>query len=132
MSQNHQCAQLRRSKEKNDPMGTPFWLIRSLLKFVLQASNTIYSWGRANAVLAPFIRYGLFTLQTINQLRNIDVEREFRLWYRSFTPIDRRNQQQWTLSTAIALSIDEYFDDSEQLNRWSLGLYPSPTHRRSL
>ena len=67
-----------------DKASTSFWLIRSLLRFVLQPSNTIYSWGRATTMLAPFVQYGLFTLQIIHQLRNIDVERTFRLWYRSF------------------------------------------------
>ena len=54
-----------------DQESLTFWLIRSLLKFILQPSKLIYVWGRTIDVLLPFVRYGLFTFVQIEEL-NVD------------------------------------------------------------
>jgi hypothetical protein len=97
-----------------------FWLIRSLFKFVLQPTKVIYSWGSVAEALAPFVQYGYFT----NDTQNIDVQHEFRSWYRDFDPEGCANQPRWLLTSALAASTDEYLDETERSNVWSLGLFP--------
>ena len=96
-----------------------------MLKFILQPSKATYSWGSAQAALVPFLQYGLYTFETLKQLRNIDVEGEFRSWYPHGDQCERKRQLRWQLSVALAMSTDEYLDDRERSNTWSAGLLPS-------
>ena len=101
-----------------------FWLIRSLFRFVLQPTKVIYSWGSVAEALAPFVQYGYFTIETLKQQQNIDVQRDFGSWYRDFDRDACAHQPRWLLASALAASTDEHFDESERSNVWSLGLFP--------
>ncbi|CAF4195632.1 unnamed protein product, partial [Rotaria sordida] len=52
-----------------------FWLIRSLLKVILNPSNCIYSWGDAKNELDKFISCELFPSDQLQQINNIDIQK---------------------------------------------------------
>ncbi|CAF1279156.1 unnamed protein product [Rotaria sordida] len=54
-----------------------FWLIRSLVKIILNLSNCIYSWGNGENELNKFISCGLFSSKQLKQINNIDIQKLF-------------------------------------------------------
>jgi 3'-5' exonuclease len=99
-----------------------FWLIRSLLRFVLQPTNTILSWSNIKQELAGFVHYRLFSLATVEQLHMIDVQVAFKRWYSRVRLSDPTGHQQWGLQAAIADLFDQFLDKTETMNVWSRGL----------
>jgi hypothetical protein len=111
-----------------DKQGLVFWLIRALLKFVLEPRKTIYSWSDARRELNEFVPCGLFSSDTIQQLNVVDVQQGFKQWHDSLETVDSIHRPQWGLQSAIAFTYDQFLDKSETLNRWSRGLQQ---HRRT-
>ncbi len=116
-----------------------FWLIRSLLKIILQSSNVIFSWGDIIFELCAFIHYGLFSFNTIHQINAIDVQRCFKKWYNQtfvhmctlqpyhedsplctclYRPVKNATNQ-WSLQRAIAYTFHEFLDKSRTKSNWS-------------
>ncbi|CAF2863661.1 unnamed protein product [Rotaria sp. Silwood2] len=52
-----------------------FWLIRSLLKVILNPSNCIYSWDDAKNELDKFISCELLPSDQLQQINNIDIQK---------------------------------------------------------
>ena len=105
-----------------DKQGLVFWLIRALLKFVLEPRKTIYSWSDARQELNAFVPCGLFSADTIQQLHCVDVQHKFKQWHDSLGMVDPLRRPQWALQAAIALAFDQFLDKSETMNTWSRGL----------
>jgi hypothetical protein len=100
-----------------------FWLIRSLLKFILRPSNVIYSWGNAREELLRFLPYGLFSGGTVGELNVVDIQTKFKLWYDRSGRSKPDGRLRWGLQAAIAETFDEFLDKKQTLNVWSRGLY---------
>ena len=58
-----------------------FWLIRSIFKFVLQPTKTIFSWGSLIDRLKLFLVYGLYTEQTMHEPNMVNMQYEFKAWH---------------------------------------------------
>ena len=110
-----------------DEKGLVFWLIRSLLKFVLEPRKTIYSWSDARRELTRFTSCGLFSADTIQQLHCVDVQHKFKQWHDSLGMVDPLRRPQWALQAAIAFAFDQFLDKSETMNTWSRGLQQRST-----
>ena len=127
-------------------------LIESLFKVILLSSNEIFAWGDIIDELSPFVRYGLFTFETLQQLDTIDVQIEFKHWYNKkfahqcglplyaedhhsctclHRPVKER-QHQWSLQKAIAYIYGEFLDKSRTMSRWSRSLHSLQSERSSL
>ena len=100
-----------------------FWLIRSLMKFILHPSNVIYAWGNATKKLLRFLPYGLFADEAIRELNAIDIQTNFKLWYDQSDRSQPDDRLQWGLQAAIADTFDEFLDKKQTSNVWSRGLY---------
>lgn len=57
-----------------------FWLLKSLLLFIFNSSNMIFSWGDIIAELIEFCPTKLFSSETIRQINNINIEDKFKNW----------------------------------------------------
>jgi hypothetical protein len=107
-----------------------FWLIRSLLKFILPPSNVIYSWGNATKELFRFLPCGLFSGETICELNAVNIQKNFKLWYDRPCQSHSDGRLLWGLQAAIADTFVEFLDKKHTLNVWSRGLYhPRRLHR---
>ena len=107
-----------------------FWLIRSLLKFILHPSNVIYTWGNVTEELLRFLPYGLFSGETICELNAVDIQAKFNLWYDQSVQSKPDGRLRWGLQAAIAETFDEFLDKRQTWNIWSRGLYdPRRQHR---
>ena len=107
-----------------------FWLIRSLLKFILRPSNVIYAWGNVTTELLRFLPCGLFSGETIYELDAVDIQTKFNLWYDQSVRSKPDDRLRWELQAAIADTFDEFLDKTQTWNVWSRGLYdPRRQHR---
>jgi hypothetical protein len=106
-----------------------FWLIRSLLKFILQPNKVIYAWGDGMDELLQFVDSGLFTSEQLEQLHMIHVQDEFKQWHQEQYGNTARVGDKWGLKAAISDQFNELLDKRETLNRWSRGLDRSSTDR---
>jgi hypothetical protein len=121
------------------PSSTLFWLIKSLLKVILNPSHRIYSWGDVIFELSDFIQYGLFSLHTLHQINTSDIQCHFKRWYNkafkhdcglppfeddhvlctcAHRPVKDKNNQ-WSLQKAIAYTFNEFLDKSRTKSNWS-------------
>ena len=96
-----------------------FWLIRSLLKFILKPTNIIYVWGNGEEELSRFVRYGLFTSDTREALKMVNLQSKFKDWYQESYGFSMVGRSKWGLQAAIAAQLGEFLDNSERLNTWS-------------
>ena len=121
------------------PSSVLFWLMKSLLKIIFNSSNSLYSWGDAKQELKDFIQYGLFSLETILRINNIDVQKRFKIWHHNhvqfdFSPsslhqmpiIDKYSQKsikdvnhKWSLQMAVAYVFDEFLDKRHTKSHWA-------------
>ena len=85
----------------SDRQSLKFWHIRSILKFVFQGKNTIYSWGVAIDELNKFIDYGLFTHDALYQANMMNIQDEFKPWHRHLHEYDVKGNDKWGLQSAI-------------------------------
>ena len=108
---------------KEEEESLVFWLIRSLFRSIFRSTSIIHSWGDAVSELAPFIIYGLFTMDSVQQPTIIDVQNEFNQWYSGKVYGFQKLQKNWSLQAAIANIYNQFLDKSETLNVWSRGLY---------
>lgn len=106
----------------SDERSLMFWLIRAIFNFILQSGKMIYAWGNATAELEKFLRYGLFTAEQLSQPKSINVEENFRHWYRKHFGSAPSHGNTWALLAAIANLFHERLDKRETLNQWSRGL----------
>ncbi|CAF3455699.1 unnamed protein product, partial [Rotaria sp. Silwood2] len=58
-----------------------FWLIRSLMKVIFNPTNSIFSWGDAKDELGKFIPSEVFSYNTLEQIKNINVQKTFKKWH---------------------------------------------------
>ncbi|CAF1350819.1 unnamed protein product [Rotaria sordida] len=120
-----------------------FWLIRSLLKIILNPSNCIYSWGNGENELNKFISCGLFSSKQLKQINNIDVQKLFKNWHdqkltHEYICLPRDIQKRlhayskqsietsghhWSLQMAIVYACQEFLNKCRTKSRWSRNLY---------
>ena len=55
-----------------------FWLIRSLLKVILQPANDLFAWGDLLFELSDFVHSDLFSLDNIYKINAIDAQCPFK------------------------------------------------------
>lgn len=96
-----------------------FWLIRSIFKFVLQSSKTIYVWGDGIKELSQFIDFKLFNLDLLKQSRMVNLQRDFGRWHRNQIGLAIKGNNLWGLQAAIGDQFGEHLDKRLRLNRWS-------------
>lgn len=101
-----------------DRSSLQFWYIRSLLKAILQSSNTFYAWGDGAAELRMFLSYGLFTVDMIEQLNMKNIQSSFKNWFVRSSRWYTSRRPIWGLQSAILELFDEYLDKRETLNIW--------------
>ena len=99
-----------------------FWLILSLLKFILQPTKIIYVWGNGEDELSRFVRYGLFTSDALKGLKMVNLQSKFQEWHRESYGFSMVGNNKWHLQAAIADQCGEFLDISEQWDTWSQGL----------
>lgn len=115
-----------------------FWLIRSLLKNILDRTKLILCWGDIFDELLDFVPTNLVSLELLRQINYRDVQHQFKVWchqtyseddlnlciqnnlIRSYasTVIEDENHK-WSLQMAIAFIFDEFLDKSLTKSRWS-------------
>ncbi|CAF1371059.1 unnamed protein product [Rotaria sordida] len=116
-----------------------FWLIRSLVKIILNSSNCIYSWGDGEKELNKFISCGLFSFDQLHQINNMDIQKLFKQRHdqklnheHTHLPLDIQKRLDtyskqsiksfhyiWSLQMAIAYACHEFLDKSRTKSRWS-------------
>ena len=107
-----------------------FWLIRSIFKFILQSTKTIFSWGSLIDELKLFLIYGLYTEETMHESNMVNIQDEFKAWH--FEQIDfcETGQHPWALQNAIYQMYKQILDKSQRLNAWGQGLYHRTYNRK--
>lgn len=115
-----------------------FWLIRSLLKVILDQQKIIFSWGDLTDELMDFCPTPLFSSTMLQTINYIDVQHNFKVWcHRTFSEDDlmiciQNNlvrdyasitndeiNHKWSLQMAIAFAFDEFLDKSSTKCNWS-------------
>ncbi|CAF3749945.1 unnamed protein product [Rotaria socialis] len=105
--------------------------IKQLLSVIIDASNTIQTWGDINKNLFHYKDYGFFIYDKLQTVRLIDIRQDFKLWYNAtfshstncgqiidFIDIDgplcscshrpyKSSTDTWSLWKAIAYTFDE-------------------------
>jgi hypothetical protein len=114
------------------PSSVLFWLLQSLFKVIFHPSNVIFSWSDLLFELTNFLHYGLFSLNSIHQINNLNIQVRFKEWYNQtflhkcgLQPFDDDHQlctclyrlvkhknNQWSLQKAIAYTFHEFLDKS--------------------
>lgn len=115
-----------------------FWLIQSLLKIIFQSSNVLLSWGDVIFELSDFLQYGLFTMNTLQEMQTINVQHRFKIWYNktfvhtcglepfdddnllctcTYRPVKNPNNP-WSLQRAIQYTFNEFLDKSRRKSNW--------------
>ncbi|MGL4663020.1 MAG: hypothetical protein ACRCV7_05015 [Culicoidibacterales bacterium] len=97
-----------------------FWLTRAIFKSIFEERKTIYVWGNIIYKLSPFLKYGLFTIETIETPRSVDIQKKFKYWHSttySYTP-DEKNFV-WDLQLAVAMTYYQQLDQSVLLSEWN-------------
>ncbi|CAF1399379.1 unnamed protein product [Rotaria sordida] len=95
---------------------------QDLSAVILFEEKIIYSWGDAIKELSKFIHYHLFTMNTLNQPKFINLQNDFKIWYSRKNPTTVTNSDLWGLQHAIVDQFQQFLDKTETLNRWSHGL----------
>lgn len=134
------------------PASILFWLIRSLFKVIFQSDKLILAWGDLIDELIPFIDYGLFSSNLVDNITTIDVQTRFKMWYNqmyphrchlspsvddhitclcSHRPVKNLNDQ-WSLQKAIAYVFDEFLDKTRTKSNWSQRLDSKDVRRYSI
>ncbi|CAF1346209.1 unnamed protein product, partial [Rotaria sordida] len=108
--------------------------LQQFFTITFNSSKIIQTWGNLIDQLIPYIQYGLFTCNEISQVKSINVQKEFKLWYNNifrhhlqchhylkYDEIDgslcscihrpyKASSCQWSISKAIAYTFDERYD----------------------
>lgn len=111
-----------------DKTSLKFWLIRSILKFILESNKTIFCWGSPLDELKKFLVYQLYTEEALGQPTMIDIQKEFKLWHFEQVGFFETGSHPWGLQNAIHKMYNEFLNKKERLNTWSQGLYRQRYH----
>jgi hypothetical protein len=93
-----------------------FWLIKSLIKTVFSSKNTIYVWGNGIHRLSPYLQYGLFNEEHLQQSHFVDIEKEYREFDFKLFHRYRLGSNQWSLQEVIADLCNQFLDIQETMN----------------
>ena len=117
----------------SSPSSETFEQIRHLCLIVLDASNTIYTWGRVTE-LEHFFLFKLFTYDRIHTPNNQDLQEDF--WQETHvhraitqcqceTSIGKNPSEPWSLQDAIARQLNQWLD--KRLTRSIVDMRLDPT-----
>ena len=107
-----------------------FWLIRSIFKFILQPTKTIFAQGSPIDELKRFLVCGLYTNETIYEPNIVCIQDEFKLWHFKQVHFYETGHHPWGLQNAIYHMYKQFLDKSQRLNTWSHGLYHQTYNRK--
>ena len=114
------------------------WLIRTLLKIILNSNNLIYAWGNIVDELTDYIPCGLFNMDVLCQINSIDMQYELKEWHDRHYNVEfnipslkdnnnliakysmnsyKDDYRQWSLQMAIAFMFHEFHDKSLRNSR---------------
>lgn len=118
-----------------------FWLLKSLLKFILNSSNMIFSWGDIIKELTEFCPTQLFTLELTRKINNINIQDRFKDWCDQYFSVNdytmcirnelvlnyaimakRDANYKWSLQMATAFIFNEFINKSKTKHAWSRSL----------
>ena len=114
-----------------DRISAKFWWIKGVLKFIFEANKTVYTWGKIEDELMPFVSTGLFTEEMIKEVKSVDVQFEFKSWFNRTQTLDPMGTKRWGLQTAIRETFNQFLDKSETFNTWSRGLFNYHSQHRN-
>lgn len=84
-----------------------FWLIRSIFKSIFREKKKVYVWGNLIIILFHYLDYGLFTIDDLENVNSINVQRKFKCWHAKKFNYDGPMNESWSLQLAIANTFHE-------------------------
>ena len=91
------------------------WLIRALLKIILNSNNLIYAWGNIVDELTDYIPCGLFNMDVLCQINSIDLQYELKEWH------DRHYN--------VEFNIPSLKDNNNLIAKYSMNSYKDDYHQ---
>ncbi|CAF1251708.1 unnamed protein product [Adineta ricciae] len=116
-----------------------FPLIQELFRRTFSSDKLVYIWGTNNE-LSPFVIFNLFTIEQINTFHEINLQKEFKLFWTQHHPhssssscicencIGKLSSEPWSLQDSIVYALHEYLSKTLRNNTFSIGLDPQLFH----